>query len=54
MLDLKGKKIGLQEIEAMKIGYQEMGILNVNLSEEGFDRDRKDLENYEKYLVESE
>jgi hypothetical protein len=38
----------------MKAGYEEMGMLNVSLSEEGLDRDRKDLESYEKFLVESE
>lgn len=38
----------------MKAGYEEMGMLNVSLSEEGLDQDRKDLESYEKYLVESE
>jgi|GEM_PF-2381389 len=38
----------------MKAGYEVMGMLNVSLSEEGLDLDRKDLESYEKYLVESE
>ncbi|HWQ78336.1 MAG TPA: hypothetical protein VN381_05950 [Anaerovoracaceae bacterium] len=38
----------------MKAGYEEMGMLNVSLSEEGLDQDRRDLESYEKYLVESE
>jgi hypothetical protein len=44
----------MDKIDAMKTGYEEMGMLNVNLSEEGLDQDRKDLESYEKYLVESE
>jgi hypothetical protein len=43
-----------QSMEEMMAGYQEMGILNISLSEEGLDQDRKDLESYEKYLVESE
>ncbi len=42
------------QIDALKAGYEEMGMLNVSLSEEGLDQDRKDLESYEKYLVESE
>ena len=54
MSKMNGKEIGLQKIEEMMAGYQEMGILNVNLSEEGLNQDRKDLESYEKYLVESE
>ena len=44
----------LNEINGMKTGYEEMGMLNVSLSEEGLDQDRRDLESYEKYLVESE
>jgi hypothetical protein len=43
-----------EKIDEMKAGYEEMGLLNVSLSEEGLDQDRKDLESYEKYLVESE
>jgi hypothetical protein len=43
-----------QSMEEMMTGYQEMGILNISLSEEGLDQDSKDLESYEKYLVESE
>ncbi len=38
----------------MKAGYREMGMLNLSLSEEGLAQDRKDLESYENYLVESE
>jgi len=41
-------------INGMKAGYEEMGMLNSSLSEEGLDQDRKDLESYENYLVESE
>ena len=41
-------------MDEMITGYQEMGVLNVNLSEEGIQEDRNDLESYEKYLVESE
>ncbi|MDD4565323.1 MAG: hypothetical protein PHE79_07635 [Eubacteriales bacterium] len=44
----------LKEIEEMKTGYQKMGSLNKSLSEEGIDLDRRDLESYEIYLVESE
>ncbi len=44
----------LETINEMKAGYVEMGMLNLSLSEEGLDKDRKDLESYEKYLVESE
>lgn len=54
MSKLNGNEISLQKIEEMMAGYQEMGILNVSLSEEGLNQDRKDLESYEKYLVESE
>ncbi|MDD3169369.1 MAG: hypothetical protein PHC91_07920 [Eubacteriales bacterium] len=38
----------------MAAGYEAMGMLNAGLSEEGLDQDRKDLDSYEKYLVESE
>lgn len=41
-------------LEEMKNGYQKMGLLNKSLSEEGIDQDRRDLESYEIYLVESE
>lgn len=44
----------LEENEEMKNGYQKMGLLNKSLSEEGIDQDRRDLESYEIYLVESE
>jgi hypothetical protein len=44
----------LEMEKKMKAGYEEMGMLNVSLSEEGLDQDRKDLESYEKFLVESE
>lgn len=44
----------LENKNDMKTGYEEMGMLNMSLSEEGLDQDRKDLESYEKYLVESE
>lgn len=44
----------LEKKNEMKAGYEGMGMLNVSLSEEGLDQDRKDLESYEKYLVESE
>jgi len=44
----------LNRIDEMIIGYQEMGMLNLSLSEEGLDMDRRDMECYEKYLVESE
>ena len=40
--------------EMMIAGYKEMGMLNVSLSEEGLSLDMKDLESYEKNLVESE
>jgi hypothetical protein len=46
--------LSLETINVMKAGYEEMGMLNASLSEEGLDQDRKDLESYEKYLVESE
>ena len=45
---------GLSIENQMKGGYEEMGMLNSGLSEEGLGQDRTDLENYEKYLVESE
>lgn len=38
----------------MMAGYEKMGMLNTSIAEEGLDQDRKDLESYEKYLVESE
>ena len=44
----------LETKNEMMAGYEKMGVLNVSLSEEGLDQDRKDLESYEKYLVESE
>lgn len=44
----------LEKMEEMKTGYQKMGLLNERLSEEGLDQDRRDLESYEIYLVESE
>jgi len=44
----------LEVVEEMKAGYQIMGSLNESLSEEGIDLDRRDLESYELYLVESE
>ena len=44
----------LENKNEMIAGYDEMGMLNMSLSEEGLDQDRKDLESYEKYLVESE
>lgn len=44
----------LERISEITAGYQEMGTLNASLSEEGLDQDRRDLESYEKYLVESE
>ena len=44
----------LEIIKAMEVGYEDMGMLNASLSEEGLDQDGKDLESYEKYLVESE
>lgn len=43
-----------ERMNEITAGYQEMGILNASLSEEGLDQDRRDLESYEKYLVESE
>lgn len=46
--------LSLETVNGMKVGYEEMGMLNRSLSEEGLDRDRRDLESYEKYLVESE
>ena len=46
--------ISLEKIEEMKNGYQYMGSLNESLSEEGLEQDRRDLESYEIYLVESE
>lgn len=46
--------LSLEIKNGMKAGYEEMGVLNASLSEEGLDQDRKDLESYEKYLVESE
>lgn len=46
--------LSLEIKNGMKAGYEEMGMLNSSLSEEGLDQDRKDLESYEKYLVESE
>jgi hypothetical protein len=46
--------LSLERTNGMKAGYEEMGMLNASLSEEGLDQDRKDLESYEKYLVESE
>ncbi len=46
--------LSLEKKNNMKTGYEEMGMLNVSLSEEGLAQDRKDLECYEKYLVESE
>jgi hypothetical protein len=49
-----GNEFSLKNINEMITGYQEMGMLNLSLSEEGLDLDRKDLESYEKYLVESE
>lgn len=47
-----GSSLGM--IEEMKTGYQIMGSLNESLSEEGLELDRRDLESYELYLVESE
>ncbi len=41
-------------INGMKAGYEEMGMLNLSLSEEGLDQDRRELESYVNYLVESE
>lgn len=41
-------------LETMKTGYEEMGTLNITLSEEGMYADLKDLEEYEKKLLESE
>jgi len=46
--------LSLKNKNEMKTGYEGMGMLNISLSEEGLDQDRKDLESYEKYLVESE
>lgn len=46
--------LSLDNKNKMKAGYEGMGMLNISLSEEGLDQDRKDLESYEKYLVESE
>lgn len=46
--------LSLEKLEEMKTGYQIMGSINENLSEEGIDLDRRDLESYENYLVESE
>lgn len=56
MFNFKKNENGLsmENINQMKAGYEEMGILNIRLSEEGLEQDRKDLESYEKYLVESE
>jgi hypothetical protein len=56
MSNLLKVKNGLSSelINCMKEGYEEMGMLNLSLSEEGLDQDRKELESYEKYLVESE
>lgn len=56
MLNFLNNQNGLSlEIKnQMTAGYEEMGMLNAGLSEEGLDQDRKDLESYEKYLVESE
>ncbi len=44
----------IEIIKEMETGYQEMGLLNLSLSEEGLEKDRRDLESYEIYLVESE
>lgn len=46
--------LSLETKNIMETGYVEMGMLNASLSEEGLVQDRKDLESYEKYLVESE
>jgi hypothetical protein len=46
--------LSLEMKNQLTAGYEEMGMLNASLSEEGLDQDRKDLESYEKYLVESE
>ncbi|HHU17509.1 MAG: hypothetical protein ACOX4V_01830 [Anaerovoracaceae bacterium] len=46
--------LSLEKLEEMKTGYQIMSSINESLSEEGIDLDRRDLESYEKYLVESE
>ena len=44
----------LERMSEMPAGYQEMGMLNSSLSEEGLDQDIRDMESYEKYLVERE
>ena len=54
MFNFKKNENGLSLENEMKAGYEGMGILNISLSEEGLEQDRKDLESYEKYLVESE
>ncbi|MDD2189406.1 MAG: hypothetical protein PHV71_00480 [Eubacteriales bacterium] len=56
MFDFTKNRNGLtiEIIKEMETGYQEMGLLNVSLSEEGLEKDRRDLEGYEIYLVESE
>ena len=54
MSELIKNEYGLSMENQMKAGYEEMGMLNAGLSEEGLDQDRRDLENYEKFLVESE
>lgn len=48
------RRLSLENLNQMEVGYEGMGMLNISLSEEGLDQDRKDLESYEKYLVESE
>ena len=50
----KDNSLSLDTKYKMETGYEEMGMLNASLSEEGLVQDRKDLESYEKYLVESE
>ena len=54
MSDFYKNENGLFPENEWKAGYEEMGTLNTSLSEEGLDQDRKDLDSYEKYLVESE
>ena len=54
MSDFLKKNAELSSESTMKAGYEECGTMNVSLSEEGLEQDRKDLESYEKYLVESE
>jgi hypothetical protein len=54
MSDFLKKMIDPSLENQMKAGYEDWGKLNEGLSEEGLEQDRKDLESYEKYLVESE